>query len=95
MDRLDCLSAFVAVADQGGFAAAARHLRISPPAVTRAVAALEGRLGVMLFHRTTRSVRLTEDGAAFLARCRQALSDLRAAEAAALGTAPISSKNTR
>ncbi len=85
MDRLDCLSAFVAVADQGGFAAAARHLRISPPAVTRAVAALEGRLGVMLFHRTTRSVRLTEDGAAFLARCRQALSDLRDAEAAATG----------
>jgi len=85
MDRLDCLSAFVAVADQGGFAAAARHLRISPPAVTRAIAALEARLGVVLFQRTTRSVRLTEDGAAFLARCRQALSDLRDAEVAAMG----------
>lgn len=85
MDRLDCLSAFVAVADQGGFAIAARHLRVSPPAVTRAVAALEGRLGVTLFHRTTRSVRLTEDGAAFLPRCRQALSDLRDAEEAAMG----------
>ena len=85
MDRLDCLSAFVAVADQGGFATAARHLRVSPPAVTRAVVALEGRLGVMLFHRTTRSVRLTENGASFLPRCRQALSDLRDAEEAAMG----------
>lgn len=85
MDRLDCLSAFVAVADQGGFATAARRLRVSPPAVTRAVAALEGRLGVALFQRTTRSVRLTEDGAAFLPRCRQALSDLRDAEEAAMG----------
>ena len=85
MDRLDCLSAFVAVADQGGFAAAARHLRVSPPAITRAVAALEERLGIVLFQRTTRSVRLTDDGAAFLARCRQVLIDLKDAEQAAMG----------
>ena len=85
MDRLDCLSAFVAVADQASFAAAARHLRISPPAVTRAIAGLEARLGVVLFQRTTRSVRLTEDGAAFLQRCRQVLSDLHDAEQTAMG----------
>lgn len=85
MDRLDALSAFVAVADQGGFAAAARHLRISPPAVTRAIASLEARLGLTLFQRTTRSVRLTEDGAVFLERCRQVLSDLRDAEQTAMG----------
>jgi len=51
MDRFESLSVFVAVAEQRGFAAAARVLNLSPPAVTRAVAALERHLGVTLFHR--------------------------------------------
>lgn len=76
----------MAVADLGGFAPAARALRVSPSAVTRAVAALEGRYGVALFHRTTRSVRLTDEGAAFLPRCRQALTELGDAEKLVMGT---------
>lgn len=85
MDRLESLAAFVAVADRGGFAAAARQLRVSPPAVTRAIGGLEARLGVQLFQRTTRSVRLTGEGAVFLVRCRQVLADLKDAEHAVMG----------
>jgi hypothetical protein len=57
VDRLHSIQVFVKVADCGGFAAAARDLAMSPPAVTRAVAMLEDRLGTRLFVRTTRSVR--------------------------------------
>jgi len=83
--RLESLAAFVAIADQGSFAGAARALRSSPPAMTRAVAGLEERLGVKLLHRSTRSVRLTEQGAVFLERCRRLLADLRDAELGATG----------
>lgn len=76
---------FAAVADGGGFAAAARALHLSPPAVTRAVAALEAHLGARLLTRTTRRVRLTETGAAYLADCRRILAELDEAEAAAGG----------
>jgi len=85
MDRFDTLAAFVAVADQRGFAAAARALGIAPPAVTRAVAALERHLGVTLFHRSTRAVSLTDDGAAFLDRARRILAELREAEQIVMG----------
>ncbi|WP_257557889.1 LysR family transcriptional regulator [Sphingobium sp. CFD-2] len=85
MGRFDALSAFVAVADQRGFAAAARKLGMSPPAVTRAVAALERHLGVTLFHRSTRAVSLTDEGAAFLDRARRIMSDLREAEQIVMG----------
>ncbi len=54
--------------------------------MTRAVASLERQIGVRLLHRTTRSVRLTEEGATFLSACRQVLSQLRAAEDAVRGT---------
>ncbi len=76
---------FVAVAEAGGFASAARSLRASPPAVTRAVAALEDRIGARLLHRTTRTVRLTEAGARFLADARRILAELDEAEATAAG----------
>lgn len=85
MDRFESLAAFVAVADQRGFAAAARALGISPPGITRAVAALERHLGVTLFHRSTRAVSLTDEGAAFLDRARRILADLREAEQIAMG----------
>lgn len=85
MDRFETLSAFVAVHDQRGFAAAARALDTSPPAMTRAVAALERRLGVTLFHRSTRAVSLTDEGAAFLDRARRILADLREAEQIVMG----------
>lgn len=85
MDRFESLNAFVAVADSNGFAAAARALGISPPAVTRVVAALERHLGVTLFHRSTRAVSLTDEGVAFLDRARRILADLRDAEHLAMG----------
>ena len=80
MDRLLTLEMFVAVASEGGFAAAARKLGSSPPAVTRGIAALEARLGTSLFHRSTRAVALTDAGAAFLDQARRILADLAGAE---------------
>lgn len=90
MDRLHELQVFVAVAEAGGFAKAGARLRISPPAVTRAVSSLEARLGARLLNRTTRSVRLTEPGLAFLERARRVLGELDAAarEAGGEGAAP-------
>ncbi|HZV57842.1 MAG TPA: LysR family transcriptional regulator [Sphingobium sp.] len=85
MDRFQALTAFVAVADHRGFAVAARALHTSPPAMTRAVAALERHLGVTLFHRSTRAVSLTDEGAAFLERARRILADLREAEHILMG----------
>lgn len=85
MDHLDCLRTFVAVAEAGGLARAARQRGSSAPAVTRAIAALERRLGTPLLHRTTRSLRLTEAGESFLADCRRILGELDAAEAAVSG----------
>ena len=85
MDRLDSLRVFVAVAEANGFAEAARRLGISPPAVTRAILALEQRLGVQVLHRTTRSLRVTEAGERFLEDCRRILADLDEAEASAGG----------
>lgn len=80
MDRLQTLEMFLAVADQGGFSAAAKLLRVSPPAVTRGIGELERRLGVSLFHRSTRAVSLTDDGASFLPKARQILTDIQDAE---------------
>lgn len=86
MARLRSIETFVKVADAGSFAAAGRSLTMSPPAVTRAVATLEDRLGTRLFVRTTRSLRLTESGERFLVDARQILLDLEEAEAAATGS---------
>lgn len=86
MDRLAALTTFIAIADEGAFATAARRLRISPQAATRAIAMLEERLGAQLLHRTTRAVRLTDEGAAFLIRARAILADLADAEQTLVGT---------
>ncbi len=85
MDRLRSMAIFVGVAEENGFAPAARRLGISPPSVTRAITELETRLGCRLLHRTTRSVRLTEAGERYLADCRRILSDVEAAEGQAAG----------
>lgn len=77
-DEFAGLSMFVAVADKRSFTAAAAELRVTPSAVSQAIAALEERLGVRLLQRTTRSVGLTEAGARFLARLRPALGEVRA-----------------
>ncbi len=85
MDRFHQLQVYVAVAEEEGFAAAARRLQLSPPAVTRAVAALEDTLGVKLLDRTTRYVRVTEAGRRYLDDARQILAGLDAADEAAAG----------
>ena len=85
MDHLQSLSIFTAVADEEGFAAAARALGLSPPVVTRAVQALEDRLGARLFDRTTRSVSLTETGRGYYADCQRILADLAEADRRAAG----------
>lgn len=76
MDRFDRLRLFVIIADRGSFVAAARELRVSPSVASRAISALERELGTALFLRTTRTVRLTSEGATFLERCRRALAEL-------------------
>jgi DNA-binding transcriptional LysR family regulator len=85
MDRIDAMQAFVAVADNRGFAPAARKLGLSPSAVTRLIAALEERLGARLLQRTTRQVALTDVGTNYLERARRILADVEEAEGAAEG----------
>src|ERR1700745_3121245 len=85
MDRINAMQAFVTVAESRGVAPAARKLKLSPPAVTRLIAALEQRLGARLLQRTTRKVALTDVGARYLDRVRSILADVEEAEAAAEG----------
>ncbi len=87
MDRLQSIEVFIAVAEAESFAGAARRLGLSAPSITRGVNALEDRLGVRLFTRTTRQVRLTDVGRSYLDDARHALAQLQAAEDAALGAA--------
>jgi len=68
MDRLSGMTIFLQAAETGSFSAAARVLKVSPGAVTKHVATLEDHLGVRLFDRTTRQVKLTEAGAILRAR---------------------------
>ncbi len=83
MDRIEAMAAFVAVAELRGFAAAARQLKMSPPAITRLIAALENHLAVRLLHRTTRSVALTDVGARYLPSARAIVESVEEAEASA------------
>jgi DNA-binding transcriptional LysR family regulator len=85
MDRIDAMQAFVAVVDLKGFAPAARKLGLSPPAVTRLIAALEHRLGARLLQRTTRQAALTDVGSRYLERARRILADVEEAEASVEG----------
>src|SRR5712664_3554549 len=62
MDRIDAMKVFVAALDEGSLAGAGRKLGRSPAAVSRALAFLEGHVGVQLLHRTTRSSKLSEAG---------------------------------
>ena len=85
MDRFHLMSVYIAVAEEQGFASAARRLGMSPPAVTRAIAALEQRLGVKLLNRTTRHVRATEAGHRYLDDARRVLAELEAVDQAISG----------
>jgi DNA-binding transcriptional LysR family regulator len=82
MTGLAELSAFERVGSLGSFVVAARALRLTPSAVSKAIARLESRLGAKLLVRTTRRLRLTEAGAGFHAHCRRLLAELDEAERA-------------
>jgi DNA-binding transcriptional LysR family regulator len=78
-DILSGLIPFLAVAEHRSFTGAAGALDVTPTAVSKAVRQLERRHGVLLFQRTTRSVALTDAGAALLARLRPALQEMTGA----------------
>lgn len=77
-NRLNGISAFVEAVEAGSFSQAAERLHLSRTAVGKSIARLESRLGVRLFHRTTRSQKLTQEGAAYYERCVRALAELNA-----------------
>lgn len=81
MDTLSGLAVFVRVAQTRSFVTAGRALGISASAVGKSIAKLEESLGVRLFHRTTRRIGLTDEGAVFFERCRRALQDIQDAQA--------------
>lgn len=80
MDSLGSLNAFVQAAETRSFTAAGQKLGVSSSAISKAVARLEERLGVRLFHRSTRIVTLTPEGALFLERCQRIFCEIEAAE---------------
>ncbi|MDA5543563.1 MULTISPECIES: LysR family transcriptional regulator [Yersinia] len=80
MDNLSSLAVFVQVAETRSFVVAGRVLGVSASAVGKSIARLEARLGVRLFHRSTRSIALTSEGALFLERSRRILAEVEAAE---------------
>src|SRR5712671_2574745 len=83
MDRFASITAFVRVAESGGFSAAGRRLNLSKATISDQVQALENALGARLLNRTTRRVSLTEIGRGYYDRCVQLLQDLEEADEAA------------
>ncbi|WP_341675641.1 LysR family transcriptional regulator [Niveibacterium sp. SC-1] len=81
MLKLDGVASFVVVAEMGSISAAARRLNLSKSVVSERLAELEQGLGAVLFHRTTRKLSLTEDGAAFLAKAGRIVRDVEEAVA--------------
>jgi DNA-binding transcriptional LysR family regulator len=85
VDRLAAMEAFVLVVDAGSFSAAARHLNVGQPAISKSVAQLEDRLGVKLLVRSTRGLTPTEAGLNFYERARRSIEEADEAELAARG----------
>lgn len=92
MSHFDQISTFIEVAESRSFATASRRLELSTSTVSARVKALEERLKVRLLNRNTRNVTLTDEGAAYLADCRDALSRLLAAEDAISKRTPLSGR---
>lgn len=80
MESLNGITFFVQAAETRSFSEAGRSLGVSSSAVGKSVSRLEERLGVRLFHRSTRRITLTAEGALFLERCRRILGEVEAAE---------------
>jgi DNA-binding transcriptional LysR family regulator len=85
MDRLEAMNIFITALDEGSLAAAARKLRRSPAAISRAIAFLEAHVGAPLLHRTTRSMGFSEAGERYAVACRHMLAMLEEAETLARG----------
>jgi LysR family transcriptional regulator, regulator for bpeEF and oprC len=85
MSGLEQFMAFAATARHGSFAAAAREQGVVPSTLAKAVARLEAELGVTLFHRTTRQVRLSPDGERLFERCQRVLAEIEELRAEASG----------
>lgn len=83
--QLSTIELFCKAAELGSFSAAAEALGVTPASVSRSIKRLEGRLGVRLFSRTTRNVRLTGEGALYWRECQQALEQIAEAERAITG----------
>src|SRR3979411_3126090 len=82
MQKLHELAVFSRVVATVSLSSAARELGLSPALVSRRIASLEARLGVRLLHRTTRSLRLTDEGASYLDTCSRVLAEIAEADAA-------------
>src|SRR5688572_15711019 len=81
-DVLQEITVFARIVGTGSLSAAARDLGISPALASRRLSGLESRLGVRLINRTTRSLHLTDEGAAYLETCTRVLADIAEADAA-------------
>jgi len=88
-DRLQALHLFVRVAHTASFSRAGREFGMSQPSASRIIADLERRIGIALFTRTTRAVKLTEAGSDYLFRIEPLLASLEAADHAARGTGEL------
>jgi DNA-binding transcriptional LysR family regulator len=87
MDRFDEMTMFIAVADAGGFSAAARQSGVAQPSLSKAVAGLEKRLGIALFHRSTRKVTLTDQGRRYYDRLKPLMDAMEELQSDATGGA--------
>ena len=85
MNRLSAMEAFVRVIETGSFSGAARQLRIGQPAVSKAIAQIEERLGVRLLLRTTHGLSPTESGQGFYEHAKRAIEEVEEADLAARG----------
>jgi DNA-binding transcriptional LysR family regulator len=92
---LGSIELFCHAAETGGFTSAALAAGVTPAAVSRSISRLEKRLGLRLFVRTTRSVRLTDAGHTYFAQCRQALAQLADAEREVMGQQALPSGTLR
>ena len=90
IESVGAMQAFVQAADKRSFKLAGQIVGLTPSAVGKAIQKLEDQLGVRLFHRSTRSITITEKGLLFLDRCRRILAEVEAAQAelADAGAAP-------
>jgi DNA-binding transcriptional LysR family regulator len=90
MDRLEAMSTFLAVVEDGSLSATARRLKTPLPTVSRRISELESYLQAKLFNRSSRKLILTDAGSSYLAACKRILADVSEAERSASGeyTAP-------